>query len=66
MQLYGIILRILRNEELAKECLQEVFMKIYNNLTNYNSNKSAPLTWMINIARNHSIDYLRKKNNWIL
>jgi RNA polymerase sigma-70 factor (ECF subfamily) len=61
-QLYGVILRILRNRELAEECLQEVFVKIYHNFESYDSTKSAALTWMITIAKNHVISFLRKKD----
>ncbi|SMN01149.1 RNA polymerase sigma-70 factor [uncultured Candidatus Thioglobus sp.] len=60
-QLYGVILRILKQEQSAQDCLQEVFMKIYHNFDYYNSEKSQPLTWMVNIARNHAIDFYRKK-----
>ena len=61
-QLYGVILRILRQEQLSQDCLQEVFVKIYHNLSGYNADKSQPLTWMVTIARNHAIDFYRKKN----
>lgn len=60
-QLYGVILRILRREQLAQDCLQEVFVKIYHNFECYDSSKSQPLTWMVTIARNHAIDFYRKK-----
>ena len=60
-QLYGVILRILKNKELSEECLQEVFVKIYHNLSSYDSTKAQPLTWMTTIARNYTIDYMRKK-----
>jgi RNA polymerase sigma-70 factor (ECF subfamily) len=60
-QLYGVIFRILKKEHLAKECLQEVYIKIYKNFDNYNSIKSKPLTWMVTIARNYAIDFYRKK-----
>ncbi|CAC9588098.1 hypothetical protein [uncultured Gammaproteobacteria bacterium] len=60
-QLYGVILRILRQEQLAQDCLQEVFVKIYHNFKCYDSEKAKPLTWMITIARNYAIDFYRKK-----
>ncbi|SFV85462.1 RNA polymerase sigma-70 factor [hydrothermal vent metagenome] len=60
-QLYGVILRILRQEQLAQDCLQEVFVKIYHNFERYDADKAQPLTWMVTIARNHAIDFYRKK-----
>jgi RNA polymerase sigma-70 factor (ECF subfamily) len=60
-QLYGVILRILKKEHLAKECLQEVYVKVYKNFDSYDGIKSKPLTWMSTIARNYAIDFYRKK-----
>jgi RNA polymerase sigma-70 factor (ECF subfamily) len=51
-QLYGVILRILK---------QEVFVKIYHNFERYNSKKAKPLTWVATIACNYAIDFYRKK-----
>lgn len=60
-QLYGVIFRMLRNKQLSEECLQEVFIKIYKNFGSYNKEKAQALTWMITIARNYTIDFIRKK-----
>jgi len=57
--LYGIINKILDNEEQAQDLLQEVFLKIWNNSSSYNPDKSRLFTWMLNISRNTAIDYIR-------
>ncbi len=57
--LYGIINKILDNEEQAQDLLQDTFLKIWNNSFSYNPDKSRLFTWMLNIARNTSIDYIR-------
>lgn len=57
--LYGILLRILRDEALAEDTLQEAFMKIWRNAQAYQPEKGTVFTWMLNIARNHAIDRLR-------
>lgn len=57
--LYGIILKIIVKEEASQDLLQEVFIKIWTNLSKYDANKGRFFTWMLNIARNSSIDYLR-------
>jgi RNA polymerase sigma-70 factor (ECF subfamily) len=59
--IYGVILNILRNEEASNDALQEVFIKIWNSFDTYDPQKSRLYTWMLNIARNHSIDRLRAK-----
>jgi RNA polymerase sigma factor (sigma-70 family) len=59
--LYGVIYNVLREEEASNDALQEVFVKIWNNFDTYDPVKSRLYTWMLNIARNHSIDRLRSK-----
>lgn len=49
------------DEQTAQDVLQEVFVKIWNNIQQYDPMKGRIYTWMINIARNSSIDKLRSK-----
>jgi RNA polymerase sigma factor (sigma-70 family) len=60
--LYGIILKILNDSDLATDLLQEVFMNIWNKIGIYDPGKGTLFTWMLNIARNASIDKLRSKS----
>lgn len=60
--LYGIVLQILENAELANDVLQEVFINIWRRIETYDAAKGRLYTWMLNIARNASIDQLRSKN----
>lgn len=59
--LYGAILKVISDRSLAEDILQEVFVKIWNNIQTYNSEKGRLFTWMINITRNHTIDTVRSK-----
>ncbi|SMN11469.1 RNA polymerase sigma-70 factor [uncultured Candidatus Thioglobus sp.] len=61
LQLFGVIIRILRKKELSEECLQEVYVKIWHKADGYVEQKANAMTWMSTIARNHAIDYLRKR-----
>ncbi|MCW1148846.1 RNA polymerase sigma-70 factor (ECF subfamily) [Flavobacterium aquaticum] len=59
--LYGIIFNLIKDKEEAEDVLQEVFVKIWKNIDTYNTSKGRLYTWMLNIARNTSIDKLRSK-----
>ena len=59
--LYGIIFNLIKDKEEAEDVLQEVFVKIWKNIDTYNTSKGRLYTWMLNIARNSSIDKLRSK-----
>lgn len=60
--LYTVIVSILQDRELANDVLQEVFIKIWRQIEQYNADKGRLFTWMINISRNASIDTLRSKS----
>ncbi len=59
--LLSIIINIVNDEELANDVLQEVFVKIWKQIESYDSSKGRLFTWMLNIARNASIDTVRSK-----
>ena len=60
--LYNVILAIVSDRELASDVLQEVFIKIWKQAESYDATKGRLFTWMMNIARNASIDLLRSKS----
>ncbi|SHF71521.1 RNA polymerase sigma-70 factor, ECF subfamily [Pedobacter caeni] len=60
--LFGVISRIIPQTEVAEDILQETFLKIWNSAETYDSSKGRLFTWMMNIARNLSIDKLRSKD----
>lgn len=60
--LYGIVLKIVREQNLAEEALQEGFVKIWKHLSEYQSEKASLFTWMLTIVRNTAIDLLRQEN----
>lgn len=59
--LYGVILRIVQSKDYTEEIIQDVFVKIWNSIHQYDASKGRFYTWMINIARNTAIDYLKSK-----
>jgi RNA polymerase sigma factor (sigma-70 family) len=60
--LFSIILQIIQENELASDVLQEVFINIWRKIESYDATKGRLFTWMLNIARNASIDTLRSKS----
>jgi RNA polymerase sigma-70 factor (ECF subfamily) len=61
--LYGVILKVTNNEEIAQDALQETFIKVWKNAHKYDSKKAKLFTWLYRIARNTAIDKLRSFNN---
>jgi RNA polymerase sigma factor (sigma-70 family) len=60
--LFGVISRIVIDEAVAEDVLQETFVKIWHSFSGYSSEKGRLFTWMVNIARNLAIDKVRSKD----
>lgn len=59
--LFGVILRIVKSQDVAQEVLQDVMMKIWERFDQYDESKGRLFTWMVNISRNQAIDKTRSK-----
>ena len=62
-QLYGVLRRILRNEAIAEEALQDSFFKIWEKADSYSSAAGSPMAWMNSIARHQALDVLRLRRS---
>ena len=60
VRLYRFILRRVRNEAVAEELTNEVFMEIWRNASKFEG-RSSPSSWIYAIAHNKSISMLRKR-----
>ena len=59
-KLYWKVRRIVLSHEDANDVLQNVFIKAWSNLQNFQG-KSSLSTWLYRIAINESLDFLRKQ-----
>lgn len=62
-RLYALARRLLRDEALAEDVLQEGFVKIWSNAAQYSVDKGHALTWMSTIIRNQALDKLRLRKS---
>lgn len=59
--LHGVVRQIVSDTELANDVVQEVFINIWKKIDTYDASKGRLFTWMLNIARNASIDKTRSR-----
>ena len=59
--MHGVIFNIVRDNDIAEELMQDVFIKAWNNASSYSAEKGRFFTWILNIARNAAIDKTRSK-----
>jgi RNA polymerase sigma-70 factor (ECF subfamily) len=58
--IYSFVYRRLGNSEAAEDITQEVFVKMWRNLKKFKAEKKFS-AWLFTIAKNSSIDFLKKK-----
>lgn len=58
---YSVSLRILREPAAAEDVLQEVFIQLWRNPDSYVSHRGSLCAWLVVVARNRSIDVLRRR-----
>ncbi len=63
--IYGVIIRICKNEAAAQDILQDTFLTVWNKSHQYNAEKGQFYTWVYRIARNKALNSLRKSKNLI-
>lgn len=63
--LYGVILRICENKEVAEDILQETFIKIWEKIDSYDPEKGKFYTWSYRIAKNAALNVQRKADKLI-
>jgi len=63
-RLMGVLLRFVRDRELARDLSQETFLRVYERLDQFDpSRRFGP--WLFRIGVNLSLDYLRKRRRRI-
>lgn len=61
--LYGVIKKVITDDETAQDVLQECFVKIWRYAKKYDASKAKLFTWLYRIAYNTAIDKVRSLKN---
>jgi RNA polymerase sigma-70 factor (ECF subfamily) len=56
---FSVIYRIVRNQSTAEDLLQETFLRVWNRVQAFDQEKGSLGPWVLTVARNRAIDYLR-------
>jgi RNA polymerase sigma-70 factor (ECF subfamily) len=62
-RIYNICYRFVSRTDLAEDLTQEVFIKIYRNLSSYRLESGSFLTWIVSVTRNLLIDHYRQSKD---
>jgi RNA polymerase sigma-70 factor, ECF subfamily len=56
---YSLFLRTTRDQSIAEDLVQELFLRIWNRAGDFDRSRGSLTVWILSIARNMGIDYLR-------
>ena len=56
---FSVILRMVRNATTTEDLVQETFLRVWNRSASFDAERGALGPWVLTIARNRAIDYLR-------
>ncbi|WP_083322595.1 RNA polymerase sigma factor [Hymenobacter lapidarius] len=57
--LLGVVLRLVRDEALAQDVLQEAWLKVWLHIDSYDAERGRLFTWLARVCSNHAVDVLR-------
>jgi RNA polymerase sigma-70 factor (ECF subfamily) len=60
---YALILRVVRDGGIAEDLVQETFLRVWNRVQGFDAQRGAIAPWLLAVARNRAIDYLRSVSN---
>jgi RNA polymerase sigma-70 factor (ECF subfamily) len=56
---YSLIMRIVRDQATAEDLVQETFLRVWNRAQGVDPERGSVGPWLLAVARNRAIDYLR-------
>lgn len=63
-RVYALCFRLTGDKGLAEDATQEVFIQLFNKLSNFNG-QSLFSTWLHSVTANVTVDYMRKQRGWV-
>jgi RNA polymerase sigma factor (sigma-70 family) len=59
---YGVALRILRDEKLAEDAVQEGFLAAWRNADRFMPERAKASTWLLTLVHRRAVDLVRREN----
>ena len=58
-RVFGIVLRVLRDQAQAQEVTQEVFLQLWQQASRFDATRSSTSSWVLHIAHSRAVDRVR-------
>jgi len=60
----GLVLHILHDEDEAEDVVSDVFVQVWRHIDQHDAGRGPLVPWILSIARNRSLDALRRRRRW--
>jgi RNA polymerase sigma-70 factor, ECF subfamily len=61
---YGLVLRILREQSAAEDTMQEIYIQIWRRAEAFDPTRGSALSWIFTISRSRALDKLRSSRTY--
>ena len=58
---YGLALRIVRDQALAEDALQEAFLAVWRTAGSFRAERAKPSTWILTLVHRRAVDVVRRE-----
>src|SRR5262245_16568624 len=59
---YGLAYRVLRDQALAEDAVQDAFLAIWRSADGYRRERAKPSTWILTLVHRRAVDLVRREN----
>jgi RNA polymerase sigma factor (sigma-70 family) len=59
---YGLAYRILRDQALAEDAVQEAFLAVWRSADTYRRERAKPATWILTLVHRRAVDLVRREH----
>lgn len=60
---YGLARRVLNDDQLAQDVVQEVFLAVWRDAARYDASRGAFPTWLLTLTHHRAVDSVRREEN---
>ena len=58
---YGLALRVLRDERLAEDAVQEAFLQVWRSAATFRAERAKASTWILTLVHRRAVDLVRRE-----
>lgn len=62
-RVYGAVLRVLRDRGFSEECVQDVYLEVWQKAPSFSPSQGSPAAWLVTMAHRRAIDRVRSEQS---